>query len=338
MIKKIMIMVIVLMLATIIIFAEGQEGQKEKKEGTYQIQIRLASEPSKPDMTALLAEKFAEVVQEQSEGRIHVELYLGGVLGSQKALQEQVILGTIESVVTSSDIVSIDPKFGIFDFPFLFSSSEEVYNLLDGDLGMALNQSLIEKQGVRVLAFGELGFRQITNNVRPIFTPSDLRGIRLRVPPTQLRIACFEALGASPTPVAWAELYQALSQGVVDGQENPISAILGSSFYDVQTYLSISNHVYSPAYLLVNEAWWQGLSSDIRSILESSAKETVAWQRAYGRDLDEKMLEQLKEKGMIVNEIDHAAFVENAKQVWEKYSDFVGRELVEMVLKQSVKY
>lgn len=309
------------------LFGGGQE--ELTTEQTYE--IRIATEPSKPDMTALLAERFAQEVTELSDDRLSVDLFLGGILGSQKALQEQVKLGTIETVVTASDIVEMDSGFGIFDFPFLFSGRDQVYDLLDGELGAALNESLLEKQGVRVLAFGELGFRQITNNVRPIVSPSDLEGIRLRVPPTQLRLQAFQALGASPTPIAWAELYQALSQNVVDGQENPLSAILGASFYEVQEYLSISNHVYTPSYLIVNEEWWQSLPEDVKGILQDAASNAVEWQRAYGRDQDSELVGELEDLGMTVNEIDHASFVQRARPVWDEFSDEVGPELVEIV-------
>jgi tripartite ATP-independent transporter DctP family solute receptor len=296
------------------------------------LKIRLSTEPSKPDMAALLADKFAEIVNAKLGDKAQVKLFLGGVLGSQKALQEQVKLGTIESIVTASDIVELDVKFGIFDFPFLFSGRDHVYRLLDGELGKALNKHLIETQGVRVLAFGELGFRQITNNVRPISTPEDLKGLRLRVPPTKMRLEAFKALGASPTPIAWAELYQALSQGVVDGQENPISAILGASFYEVQKFLSISNHVYTPAYILVSEKWWQGLPSDIRAGLSDAANASVEWQRSFGSEEEGKLLGELKDKGMKVNQIDHASFATKAKTVWAAFSEKVGAEIVDMVM------
>lgn len=305
-------------------------GEPEPAEEVYQ--LRIATEPSRPDMTALLAERFAEEVEAISEGEITVELFLGGVLGSQSVLQEQVELGTIEAIVTASDIVEMDSRFGIFDFPFLFSDRDHVYRLLDGEFGEQLNQTLIDRTGVRVLGFGELGFRQITNNTRAVRTPDDLRGIRLRVPPTELRLRAFEAIGASPTPVAWDELYTALSQGVVDGQENPLSAILGASFYEVQEYLSISNHVYTPAYLLVNEEWWQGLSEGVRVTLKDAALNAVEWQRSYGAEQDAELVGQLEDQGMTVNEIDHASFLERAQPVWDQFSDLVGRDLLEMVV------
>ncbi len=324
-------MLVVLLMVAAAAFGSGQVETTEAQ--TYK--IRVATEPSKPDMTALLAEKFAEIVEEESDGTVTVELFLGGVLGSQKALQEQVKLGTIETVVTASDIVEMDRTFGIFDFPFLFRGRDNVYTLLDGDLGETLNNSLIESQGVRVLAFGELGFRQITNNVRPIVSPSDLNGVRLRVPSNRLRLEAFQALGASPTPVAWSELYQAMSQNVVDGQENPLSAIMGASFYEVQEYLSLSNHVYTPSYLITNEEWWQSLPSNVQDVISRSARMAVEWQRDYGRGQDDELVGRLEDEGMRVNEIDHAAFIELAKPVWDRFSSEVGPELIEIVLESN---
>jgi tripartite ATP-independent transporter DctP family solute receptor len=331
---KKLIIYLVSITATIFIYVEA--GAQKVQNADAPIKMGLATEPSKPDMTALLADKFFELVKEKSKGKVEVTLFIGGALGSQKQLQEQINLGTIQSIVTASDIVEMDNRFGIFDFPFLFSDREKLYSTLDGNLGNILNEGLIQKRGVRVLAFGELGFRQITNNIRPINTPSDFEGMRIRVPPTKLRVETFKALGASPTPISWGELYQAMQQRVVDGQENPLSAIFASSFFEVQKFLSISNHVYTPAYLLVNEKWYKNLPDNVKQQLKAAANEAVQWQRSYGREQEKLLIDQLKEKRMEVNYINQSSFIEKAKPVWTNFSDQIGRDIYEIAI-QSTK-
>ena len=293
-------------------------------------QIQAATEVGAGGDLAILLAEFEAAVEERSD-EVEVDVLTGGSLGTQRQLQEQLQLGTIEVIATASDIVELAGEFSIFDLPFLFGSTEHAHRAMDGELGALLTETLIEERGIRVLAFAELGFRHITNNVRPIETPSDLEGLKLRTPSNELRIEAFRMLGAAPTPIPYSELYSALQQGVVDGQENPVGTIEEKSLYEVQDYLSLTNHVYTPAYILVNEDWWQGLSEERRELFSEAAKSAADAQRSMiAADTDE-IIAKAKAEGVEVNEADTAAFAEATKPVWQSFRDEHGDALIEAV-------
>jgi tripartite ATP-independent transporter DctP family solute receptor len=294
--------------------------------------VRLATEPAQPDPTWELANRFRELAEARGKGEIEVKFFPGGALGTQRQLQEQVQLGTVEVVGTASDMPELEPKFGIFDFPFLFADRGHVYRVLDGPIGQELNQTVIRNKGVRVLAWGELGFRHFTNAVRPIAKPEDLRGLKIRVPPNKIRVAAIKAMGAAATPIPWKELYTALQQRVVDGQENPTNAIVSLSMWEVQKFVSLSNHVFTPTYLLINERFYQALPPAARHALTEAAAEAQAWQRAENQRREESELAQAKSRGMQVNSADVKAFVPLARPVWDEFVALVGQELLDRVL------
>lgn len=292
--------------------------------------IRAATEVGEGGDLAILLTEFKNEVEARSED-IGVNVFTGGSVGTQRQLQEQLQLGTIEIVATASDIVELAGEFTIFDLPFLFSDADHARRAMDGDLGARLNEVLIERRGIRVLAFGELGFRHITNNVRPIETPEDLAGLKLRTPSNELRIEAFQTLGASPTPIPYSELYSALQQGVVDGQENPVGTIEEQSLFEVQDYLSLTNHVYTPAYIIVNENWWQGLPDETRTVLEEAAKAAAGTQRDIIAGGTEEIIAAAESEGMQVNRPDTAPFAEATKPVWQSFEDEFGPALIEAV-------
>lgn len=178
----------------------------------------------------------------------------------------------------------------------------------------------IEKKGLEVLALWENGFRQITNNKRPIKVPADLEGIKLRVPEGKWRVRMFKAYGANPSPMKFSELFTALQTGVMDGEENPLTQIYSAKLQEVQKYLSMSGHVYTPAYLTVGTKHWETLPADVRKVLEDTAKETQAFVYQVAAHDDEELLGKLKQAGMQVNEVDKDAFVTASKPIYEEFS------------------
>jgi TRAP-type transport system periplasmic protein len=295
------------------------------------VTIRLATETAQPDPTWELANKFKELAEAGGKGEIEVKFFPGGALGTQRQLQEQVQLGSIEIIGTASDMPELEPKFGVFDFPFLFADRRHVYKVIDGPIGEELNQTVIRNRGVRVLSWGELGFRHFTNAVRPITKPEDLKGLKIRVPPNKIRVAAIKAMGAAATPIPWKELYTALQQRVVDGQENPTNAIVSLSMWEVQKFVSLSNHVFTPTYLLVNERFYQGLPAALRQVVTDTAAQAQAWQRAENQRREDSELQQARTKGMQVNQADITAFVPLARPVWDEFSGVVGQELLDRV-------
>lgn len=282
--------------------------------------------------TYVLLKEFAEEAAKRSDGAIKIEVFAGGVLGNHSQLQEQVQLGTIETIGTGSTMVELEPKFGVFDLPFLFKDRDHAYRAMDGALGEALAEILLENRGVRVLAYGEIGFRHVTNASRPINTPGDLEGLKIRVPSNKMRIAAFKALGATPTPIPYKELYSALQQGVVDGQENPVTTVVEFSLWDVQKYISKTSHVFTPTYILANEKWWQSLTEEQRSILSEAAEAAEKAQRELIAGVLSDLEKQALSHGMEVNMPELGLFVDKTRPVWAEFEERHGSELIDMVL------
>jgi TRAP-type transport system periplasmic protein len=182
-----------------------------------------------------------------------------------------------------------------------------------------------------VLGFGEIGFRNITNNVRPVVTPADLEGLKLRTPGSKTRILAFEMLGATPVTMNIGELYLALQQGTVDGQENPLANIKAFSWHEVQKYLSLSSHVYTPVTLVMNGQRWDSLSDEQKAAVESAARKAVEHSRQFGADADATLLDELGQH-MEVNEIDLAAFQEASKPIWDEIAPVAGEEFAQAVI------
>jgi len=279
------------------------------------------------------AEALKECFEEKVGDKAYMVLYTDLALGTDSEVQEMLRMGSVDMMITASNIPEIAPIMGIFDMPFLFTNREDTYTILDGPIGERLGKSL-EKIGIIHLAYGELGFRCITNNVRPIKSPEDLKGILLRTPRNKTRIDAFNMLGASATPIPYGDLYMALQQGVVDGQENPITSIYAAKFYEVQKYLSLTNHVFTPLHVLVNADFYNNLPNDVREALNEASLKGMEATREQGKINDEEILVKLKEGGMIVNEVDTKAFVEKAKQIWEKYEDQYG-EIISVIIENN---
>ena len=191
-----------------------------------------------------------------------------------------------------------------------------------------------EEQGYEVLAVWENGFRHITNNARPINVPEDLRGIKLRVPQGAWRVKMFQAYGANPTPMSFSEVFVALQTGVIDGQENPFAQIYSAKFQEVQDYLSLTGHVYTPAYVLAGKQRFERLPEEVRAVLEETAKETQGFVYDKAAELDEDLLERLREGGMQVNEADKDAFIRASEGIYNEFAEQVpgGKELIDKAI------
>jgi len=246
------------------------------------ITLKLSVETNIGDPLANLLTNFADNLEAEMGDRVVVERFLGGALGDEGAQMELIRAREVDVVPIGSDVVQLEASFGIFDFPFLFPDRETVYRLLDGEVGQQMADALFDSVGLVVLGYGELGFRQITNNVRPIVTPADLEGLKLRTPGSETRILAFEMLGAVPTPMDLGEVYLALDQGVLDGQENPVGVVEEFSFFEVQDFLSLSNHVYTPITLAINGETWAELPDDVKAAIERAAAAAVEVSREEG--------------------------------------------------------
>jgi tripartite ATP-independent transporter DctP family solute receptor len=275
------------------------------------------------------ARKFEEILEARFPGRVEVRVFGSAQLGEDKEMLEGLRLGTLEMHLPSSVLHSVEPMFGVFDLPFLIEDRAQVDAIAEGALGGNLAKKLLEHDLV-LLGFWENGFRMITNNVRPVVRPEDLKGIRIRTPKDPERVKLFALLGASPTSMSFGEVFAALKQGVIDGQENPLSQIVPAHFYEVQRYLSLSKHVYSPAYPLMGRRFFDGLDEDLREGILEAAREVGRFHRELGRDEDERYRAFLAER-MEVTEIDRAAFAAASEPLYHHFEEAFGSEMVEAI-------
>jgi len=245
---------------------------------------------------------FSEQVGRLSGGKMNVKTYGNGALGSDEQMQNALIGGSQEmTFVSTAPLAGMVKEFGVFDLPFLFDNEKVADQVLDGPEGKKLLDKLTDK-GLIGLLYWENGFRNITNSRLAINKAQDLDGIKLRVMQNQVALSVFKGLGANAIPMPFTELFTALETKTVDGQENPLSTIQTSKFYEVQPYLTISNHVYTPFVLLASKKWWDGLSADEHNVLRQAAKESQAFQRKVSREAAIEALTYLKGKGVKVSE------------------------------------
>ncbi len=279
------------------------------------------------------ASEFARRANEKLGDKAVVKVFDSSQLGKDKDMLQKIKLGTMHLTLPSSTMPEIAPEYALFDLPFLIKDREQLARI-DETLFKDVLVPAAEAQGYRPLAIWENGFRQITNNVRPIDVPADLEGLKIRTPNSSWRVAMFEAYGANPTPMSFSEVFVALQTGVIDGQENPLTNIAAGKLNEVQKYLSLTNHVYSPAYPTVGIATFEKLDPEIQMVLAETAREMAFWARERGAAEDDGLLQKLKDGGMQVNEANRQAFVDASKPLYEKFSNEVenGQALIDQAM------
>jgi len=294
------------------------------------VTIKFGHSGTKVHQYHIGATKLAEAVDKNSGGSMKIEVFPDAQLGGERDLAEGTRLGTVDmaALAAGSVIPLWVPEFQVIEMPFLFSDRAHAYAALDGPPGIELN-GLAEKKGLKVLGYWEVGFRNMTNNKRPIMAPKDMQGLKIRVQQSKVYIEMMKALGAIGTPIAFTELYSALQQGVVDGQENPIATIRSMNYFEVQKYLSLTFHTYTPAAVLINPKLWNGLTADQKTILQKSMEEARQFQRKTVMDKEADDLAFLKSKGMVVTEKpDAEAFLKATAVVYESMASIVPPALV----------
>ena len=302
--------------------------------------IKFANQNAKGHPVVLGMERFAQIVEAKSGGKLKVSVFPGGALGSDQANVSALQGGTLEMAAMNSGIfASLVKDFEIYDFPFLFGNPKEADAVVDGPFGQGLHKRL-EDRGLVGLAYYELGFRQLTNSKRPVTKVEDIAGLKLRVIPNPINIDWVSALGANPTPLPFPELYAALEQGAVDGQENPLATIQGAKLNEVQKYLTLTNHQYNPQSVVISKKFWDSLSADEKKILQDAATESAGYQREQSRSAAAGILDNLKKSGMQVSELPPAEVAklrEKMKPVIAKHSASVGDATVKAVMAELEK-
>ncbi len=263
---------------------------------------------------------------------VDVQIFMGNTLGSEEDVLQGLSLGTHQASLSASAIAQINPRAAIFDLPYLFENRADVQKFAAGEGGKMLAAGF-EGTGMTLMAMWDNGFRVITNSKRPIVTPADLDGLKIRTPTNRQRVEMFNVLGANATPLSFKEVYSALDQGVVDGQENPAHVADSAKFYEVQNYMSLSNHVYLPTFLVYGEPFLAGIDPEVRETIQTVSRDMASWTFAWGDETDANVLKALDGK-IEINEVDFAAFQEAAASLYENplFVDVIGADMIRATL------
>ncbi len=300
--------------------------------GVLDIKIGAVSAPG--SLISATAEEFARRVNERLAGRVNVTFFGSSQLGNDEVMLQKLKLGTMDFSVPSTIMSSTVDEFGLFEMPYLIKDRDHMRRVEEQIFWPTLAPAA-EAKGYKVLALWENGFRHVTNNTRPVTVPADLEGVKLRTPRGQWRVKLFQTFGANPTPMPLSEVFVALQTGVIDGQENPLAQITSFKFEEVQTYLSLTSHVYSPAYLLTGLNHWNQIPSDVRQVLEETGKEMEEYVYAEAGILDQRLLDELRASGIEINEADHDSFFEASRPIYEEFGNSVigGEEMIETAIR-----
>jgi tripartite ATP-independent transporter DctP family solute receptor len=298
-----------------------------------QMELKLGHVGGPGSLFELSANEFARRANAKLGGKAKVVTFGSSQLGSDSELMQKLRLGTVDFAIPSSVMSSTVEAFGIFEMPYLVKNREHMKRI-EAEIVWPTLAPMAEAKGYKILAVWENGFRNITNNVRPIVKPADLAGMKLRTPKGVWRVKMFQAYGANPSPMALSEVFVALQTGVMDGQENPLTQIYSSKFQEVQKYLSMTGHVYTPAYLVSGKNRFASLPADVQAALSDAAKETQAYVYEQAAKLDGELLEKIKAAGVKVNEADKDAFIGASKEVYAEFAKEVpdGGKLVDKAI------
>jgi tripartite ATP-independent transporter DctP family solute receptor len=293
--------------------------------------ITAGTEATEGSLVFDIMKNFETEIEARSGGEVDFVLVPGGQLGKDIDVINGLRLGTHEMTLACSPVQSIEPKLGIFEAPFMITNREQAKAIALGPIGDELMASLTSK-GVIGLTLTELGFRQITNNVRPIRTVEDIAGLKIRVPNSPFRQATYKALGANPTPIAFGETYAALRQGVVDGQENPLPSIFGAKFHEVQKYVTIANYLFTPCTIMASPTYFNQWSPEVQGWVRESARAAAEHSFVRGAELDEQYLAEMKKTSEVNYLDDPASFRAAVRPLWDEIAEKVGKDLMDRAI------
>ncbi|MGY4690763.1 TRAP transporter substrate-binding protein [Salibacterium sp. K-3] len=315
--------------------ASGNEGGSSTSEDS-EYEITFGHVVSADTAKGKAAEHFGELLEEKTDGGISVEVLPDSQLGSDREIIEQMQSGTVQMNAPFTGVLpSFAPEYQVFDLPYLFEDKDHAYNSMNGELGDKLN-SYLEESGVKVLGYWDGGFKHFTNSERPIETPEDMDGLKMRASQSPLISAQFETLNAGGISIDFSELYTALQQGTVDGQENPLSNIVTKKFYEVQDYMTYSAHAYMGYVLMISDQFYQDLPSEYQSAVDEAAAETTEWQWEKAAEDEEEYRKVVENSDMQVTELSEdqkQQFKEATQSVYDVYKEEVedADEILELV-------
>ena len=328
--KKVFVLLLLTVFCSASLMANGQsEGKSDKP-----VVLKISNGVNELHPSYLAAVKFGEILDQKLPGRFEVQVYANAQLGDDVRATEATQMGSLEMVCTSSSpLVGLVPEFMVLDLPFLFPTSADADKVLDGKVGDYLAKKL-EAKDLKLLAYYENGFRQLTNSRREVKTPADLNGLKIRTMENPIHLAAWKALGANPTPMPFSEVFTAMQQKTIDGQENPVPTIYLQKFYEVQGFTTLTGHVYGPHILLMNKKLFDSFTADEQKIILEAAHESALFQRKTNRQMDVDYVKELRKEGMTVTELTPAekkAFQDAVQPIYKQFEDKIGKDVIKMV-------
>lgn len=329
------ILVLCLLISMIFTGCSSDTNQQGGNASDKGVVLKLSTATAESSSRAVAAKKFGEIVSEKTNGKVKVEVYPNDQLsgGNQGKGIEMLMAGSVDMGFWSNIIYSImDERFSAISLPFLIPDSETVDKVLDGEAGEAINKLLLEKNIIG-LGFGEGGFRQITNNKLPIHTVEDMKGLKIRVPGMKMYISLYKALGSDPITMNFGEVFTALQQKTIDGQENPADVIESAKLYEVQKYMTIWDYSYDALFLGINKDKFESFDSETQQILRDAAKEACQYQRELDRERTKEYIQKFIDAGVEVNELtaeEKAKFKEAVQPVYDEYEPIIGKETMDL--------
>lgn len=333
--KKLSLLTITLLLISSLILGGCGGGQKqEEKKGTSgdkAIVLKLGHVQPDKDLWHIASLKFAELVSQKTNGTVKIEVFPGSQLGNDRDMAEGLQMGSVDFALIAGVLGNFEPTIQLLELPYLFHDEEHLRRVLDGPIGKEIFERLLKNANIRVLAWWNRGPRQTTSN-KPINSVADIKGLKIRLPEIPPMIAAWKAMGANPTPMAFGEVYTALQQGVIDAQENPIPIIYSNRFYEVQKYLALTNHKYEYVTIAMSEKTYQKLTPEQQKAIEEAAKEAAEYHNRLVKENTDKMLEELKAKGMQVTTPNTEEFARLARTAHAEFANKYGKELYERII------
>ncbi|WP_321992285.1 TRAP transporter substrate-binding protein [Marispirochaeta aestuarii] len=319
-----------LLIAFLALFTLTAEGNKEKSDGPVTLRLGHGIQLTHP--AHLAAEKFAKSVEERTNGNVIIQIFPNRQLGEERDMVEGLQLGTVDmTIVSTGPLGGFAPEIGVVDLPFLFTSSEHAYNVLDGEIGRNIMKKF-EPNGIVGLSFMENGWRSISTSDKKIVVPDDLKGMKIRTMENKVHMASFKAMGAAPVPMVWGEVYTSLQQGVIDGQENPPVILATNALWEVQKYYALTNHFYTPQAFLMSKKTSDSLPSEYMDIIMKAAQEATDYQRQLMAEQTSEYIATLKQNGMEVYDVDRSKFQQAAKAVYQEYESVFGKDLIDSIM------
>lgn len=314
--RKISALVFAAILALTVAVQAGQE-----------IRIGFTTDPNSPYWQG--SSEFKRQLEAKTNGDVTVSIFPSAQLGSERDLIEGVALGTLEMCVCSTGALSnFSGDFMVLDLPYLGTTRDELFPVMDGHAGQAILKTL-EPKGIKALNFWENGFRNVMNNAKPIVHPSDLKGLKIRLMENPIHQATFRAYGAMPVPMAWGEVLIALQQGTIDGNENALINILNDKIYEVQKHVSLTNHFFSPAVLMINIDYFKMQSPEIQQAILDAAEDAKIFQRKYCVEKEDELIGNLKNLGMIITDVDRNEWQKASQPVYDEFRSKIKPEYIE---------